>query len=179
MKTKLVYIFFVLLTFAGLNNSFAQNGKNKLLITQKGDTIPEPLGYVNDFEKIFNANEIQTLTSIIKDFEAKTGIQIAILTTDTSMVTSERFENFVVAVGNKWGVGKKDENNGIVIGFSKGYRKIRISNGYGIEKLISDKETKGIIEDHFIPYFKQNEYYQGTFEGLKSLIELLKTKLDK
>jgi len=179
MKIKLTYICCLLLTFAGLNNSYAQNGKTKLLITQKGDTIPEPLGYVNDFEKIFTANEIQTLTGKIKDFEAETGIQIAILTTDTSLVTSERFENFVVAVGNKWGVGKKDENNGIVIGFSKGYRKIRISNGYGIEKLISDKETKGIIEDHFIPYFKKNEYYQGTLEGLKSIIELLKTKLGK
>jgi len=179
MKIKLIYISCVLLTFVGIKNSFAQSNINKQLIAQKRDTIPQPIGYVSDFEKIFSANEVETLTTLIKDFEVKAGIQIAILTADSSMVESERFESYVVAVGNKWGVGDQYGKKGIVIGFSRGQRQISISNGHGIERLISDKETKEVIQGHLIPYFKKNEYYQGTLEALKSLIELLNTKLVK
>jgi uncharacterized protein len=55
---------------------------------------------------------------------------------------------------------------------------MRIENGYGIEKLITNSETSNIIYSVFIPYFKKNKYYDGTFNDMLKLIELLNTKLN-
>jgi uncharacterized protein len=66
---------------------------------------------------------------------------------------------------------KKNKNNGIVIGLSKGHRTIRISNGYGIEPILSDKETKKIIDEIIIPEFKNERYYEGIRKGILKIIE--------
>jgi uncharacterized protein len=79
-------------------------------------------------------------------------------------------------ISNTWGVGVKGKDNGILIGISNGYRRMRIQNGYGIEKIISDEETKEIIDKYFIPYFKNGDYYSGTLTGLTRLIALLNSK---
>ena len=93
------------------------------------------------------------------------------------MASTEQFDGFVLHIHETLGVGKKDKDNGIVIGISKSLRKMRISNGSGIEKLLSDEQTKLIIDTQFIPFFKQSDYYNGTLNGLEYLIDRLKTTL--
>lgn len=136
--------------------------------------IPKPIGYVSDFERIFSIDEVTFLDSVIKDFENKTTIQIAIISIDTSMVSIDKFEDYTLQILRTWGVGQKDKNNGILIGISMGYRRIRIQNGYGIEKILSNEETKQIIDSNFIPNFKKGEMYNGTFLGLKAIMDKLK-----
>jgi uncharacterized protein len=99
-----------------------------------------------------------------------TTIEIAIVTLDTSCTTAEAFNDLALHIANTWGVGKKDKNNGVTICISKGYRKIRICNGYGIEKLINDAETKQIVDSYFIAAFKKGDYYNGTLEGLLAIM---------
>lgn len=79
-------------------------------------------------------------------------------------------------IAQTWKIGKAEKDNGILIGISKGYRRIRIQNGNGIEKIITDEETKKIIENYFIPEFKKGEYYKGTLNGLREIINVLKSK---
>jgi len=137
------------------------------------DTIPRPIGYVNDFEHLFTADESGFLDSIIGHFERKTTIQIALVTIDTTMTSREDFDNFVVRIGKVWAVGQKEKRNGIVIGISRGYRKMRIEKDYGIEKLLSNSETKMIIDTAFIPSFRKSKYFDGTLNGLQTLIRRL------
>jgi len=57
-----------------------------------------------------------------------------------------------------------------------GYHKMTIRNGYGIEKILSDSETKEIIDNAFIPSFRKDEYYQGTLNGLNKLMDILRKR---
>ncbi|MFI5188005.1 MAG: TPM domain-containing protein [Chitinophagales bacterium] len=141
--------------------------------TTKDTTIPKPIGSINDFEKIYTAEEIDTLGSLIADFEKRTTIQISIITIDTTMIKKEELDSWTLKVMNRWGVGRKDKNNGILIAISKGYRRIRIQNGYGIEKILSTQETKDIIDKDFIPFFKDTKYFEGTRNGLQALMKKL------
>jgi uncharacterized protein len=168
MRIKTRYILSIFLAVICFTTTFAQGDKE--------DRIPSSIGRINDFEKVFSIKEVKVLDSIVNDFKSRTEIQFAIITIDSTMTTSDYFEGYVGEVGNTWNVGGI-ERNGIVIGFSKNYKKIRIANGRGIEKLISDKETSEIIEKNFIPYFKKGEYYKGFIDGLTALINLLKTKI--
>lgn len=139
--------------------------------------LPSPSGYVNDFENIFSENEESILDSLIAAFEATTTIEIALVTLDSSATARDNFDDLTLQIANQWGVGKKAENNGILIGISKGHRRIRIQNGYGIEKILSDEETKKIIEEYFIPEFKATNFYQGTLKGLNEMMRVLKDKI--
>lgn len=133
--------------------------------------VIKPLGWTSDYEKIFTKEQINELDSIIADFEKQSSNEIAIISIDSSWTTIEKFDNLTISIGEFWGVGKKDINNGIVIGISKGLRKIRISNGYGIEEKLTDEETKKIINDIIIPYFKKGMYFEGIKKGLSSIMQ--------
>lgn len=167
---------FALIFFSACGNKAVTENHQKKVIT---DSIPKSNGPINDFEHIFSPEENYTLLHLVGDFETQTGIEIGIATFDSRFVSSERFNDFTLEVGNKWGVGKKGENNGIFIAFSKAHRQIRINNGYGIEKLISNEETKEIMDKFFITNFKKGEYFNGTYIGTKELMKLLKSKLKK
>lgn len=140
------------------------------------DSIPKPHGYVNDYENIYTDREEAILDSLIRAFESKTTIQIAVITFDTTMTTRDSLDAMTLQIGNAWGVGQKDKNNGVTIGISRGYRRITIRNGYGIEKILSNEETKLIIDTAFIPEFREGRFFDGTYIGLIQLMSILEQR---
>lgn len=141
------------------------------------DSLPKQNGRINDYEGLYEKEEELALDSLIRIFKSETGIEIVILTLDTINSDKDNFDQLTLRIANHWAVGEKGKYNGILIGISRGHRKIRINNGAGIVELISDAETKAIIYNYFIPYFKTEQYYDGTFTGLTELIKHLKRKL--
>jgi uncharacterized protein len=137
----------------------------------------KPNGWITDWEFLFTDSEKLQLDSIILKFEKETTIQIAIVVVDTIQLrTKDKFDEFALFLANNWGVGQKGKDNGILVAISSRYRRIRICNGYGIEKCLSDSETKLIIDEDFIPYFKKGKYFDGTLNGLNKLINILRIK---
>ncbi|HEY6899624.1 MAG TPA: TPM domain-containing protein [Puia sp.] len=137
------------------------------------DTIPRPVGYVSDFEHLFTPGQVDTLDELLHAYEKRTTIEIAIITVDSSLTKSADFDFFVPMTMEAWGVGKKETKNGVMIGVSRMFRKIRIQNGAGIEKVMPNADTKKIIAEAFIPFFKKGQYYEGVLNGLKTLMQRL------
>ena len=82
--------------------------------------------------------------------------------------------DFAYQLGEKWGVGTK-ENNGIVIlikpkNETKG--EVFISVGYGLEQYVPDAMAKRIIENQMIPHFKNNDYFTAVDNAINSIIKL-------
>ena len=71
------------------------------------DSIPQPLGYVNDYENILTDDEEQVIDSLIKDFQQRTTIQIAFITLDTTMTTPENFDEYTLNIARTWAWEKK------------------------------------------------------------------------
>ena len=136
--------------------------------------IPPARGYVNDFVRLFTTGEVTSLDSLVSAYERKTTVEIAVATVDSAMVKGADFEDYTLVMTRKWGVGKKEKNNGILIVISPDLRRIRIQNGYGIEKILSDAETKYIIDNSFIPKFKEGKYFEGTRDGIIAIMNKLK-----
>ncbi len=187
MKLKLLFPLFFLFLVTNLN---AQNTeiveKDSLRIKSielfrdiYWNNLPKPVSWTNDYENLFSEIEQTKLDSIISKFEKETSIEISIVTIDTIKTAKEKFDDLTLHIAQTWQIGKAEKGNGILIGISKGYRRIRIQNGNGIEKIITDEETKKIIENYFVPEFKKGEYYYGTLNGLCEIIRLLKYKTEK
>jgi hypothetical protein len=106
-------------------------------------------------------------------YEKKTTVEFSIATIDSSMLGPIDFEPYTLLMLRTWGVGKKEKNNGILIVLAPDSRRIRIQNGYGIEKFLTNEQTKEIIDTTFIPYFKKGKFYNGTKEGILAIISML------
>jgi len=117
------------------------------------DTIPRPIGYTNDFEHLFTPGQIDTLDNLLHEYQRRTTIEIAVLTADSSLTMSGNFDFFTLKTMSAWRIGKKESDNGILISISRSFRKIRIQNGSGIEKVLPNADTKKIIDESFIPFF--------------------------
>src|SRR5690554_8011853 len=76
--------------------------------------------------------------------------------------------------GQKWGIGQKGEDNGIVITLARDDRKVDINTGYGIEYRITDLMAERIINRIMIPEFKTENYYAGLDKGSDAIFAALK-----
>lgn len=131
---------------------------------------------VNDLENLFNQTEAEKLQELLIDFKKQTGIEISIFTIGSEFTNKENFEKFTLSLTNfsTSNVGRK-----MNINISKEFRRIRIHNSEELIKLISDEETKSKVDSFFVSSFKEGKYFEGTFFGVKSLIELMDSKLQK
>lgn len=86
------------------------------------------------------------------------------------MLGNLTIESYALDMLRLWGVGDKKKNNGILVVIAPDIHRMRVENAYGIEKYLSNGETKQIIDTVFIPHFKENEFFLGTKDGILSLI---------
>ena len=140
----------------------------------KADTLLKPSGYVNDFEDLFTDEQERYLERLIADYEKQSTNEIVIVTLSPYMAYDVDFDKYALYLLNKWGVGKKGKNNGILIAISEGLKRMRIQNGYGIEAVLSDQQTKQIIDQLFIPRFKRGDYYKGVLDGVTEIMKIVR-----
>lgn len=101
-----------------------------LLSVVYGFTIPDYEGYVTDKVGVFSETEKSDLNAQIQAIEKATSIEIAVLVVPT---VDDDINLAAVDVGNKRGVGKKGENNGLVVLIAVDDRKWSLQVGYGLE----------------------------------------------
>jgi uncharacterized protein len=136
--------------------------------------VPPAKGFINDYVQLFSNEQISALDSLVSRFEKETTVEIGVGIIDSAMVKADDFDDYTLVMLRVWGVGKKEKDNGVLIVISPHLRRMRIQNGTGIEKVLSDDETKYIIENFFIPGFRQDKYFEGTRDGIIAIIDKLK-----
>ncbi len=141
---------------------------------------PSPEKLVNNLSKEFpnflSQTEVNALENKLEQFSNETSNQIAIVIID-DLKGYEPWD-FATRLGDKWGIGTKENNNGIVILIKptggQGNRKNHIAVGYGLEGAIPDLATTKIQETELIPYFKQGKFYEGLDKTTDVLMSLAK-----
>jgi uncharacterized protein len=157
MRNKIVFIIFLIIGF--ISFSFGQ-------IT----SFPKPVGFVNDFEKILNQEEVTKLESLLLNYEKHTTNEIVIIT--ISEIGNENdFDAYALRLAQNWAVGKKGKDNGLVLVISNQLRRIRICTGTGTEKILTDKICETILQEKILPNFKNDEMYLGIENGVNAFIE--------
>ena len=143
------------------------------------DTLPAAIGWVNDFEGLYDKSQEDSLESIIQHFEKKTTIEIAIVSVDSNMVASDQFNEFTYRLLKIWGIGKITRSNGMVICICKDYKTIFISSDFGLDNYLDDYDKYKIVNKNVLPYFKKNNYFIGTLSGLNAILNKINRKWSK
>lgn len=133
--------------------------------------LPKPVGYVNDFADVLTEGEERTLEAMLKTYEEKSTIEIAVVTIKS--LNGIPVEQYTVQLAETWGVGKKNKDNGIVILNSIGDREWRVEVGYGLEEFITDGYAGNIGDNYLTPNLKNGNY----FEAYKQTVEQIMFRL--
>lgn len=122
-------------------------------------TLPDLSSPVMDLGNFLNAQESENLSEIIREIKAQNGPQIVILT--VSDLQGYPIEEFSIRLAEKWQLGSKDKDDGLLIIISKAERAVRIEVGNGIEGEITDYYTSEYTRDIFPSFFRQGQFYDG------------------
>jgi uncharacterized protein len=120
---------------------------------------PNPPRLVNDLTNTLTESQKQALEQKLYLYDDSTSNQLAVVIIPSAGTNS--LEDMALDILREWGVGSKENNNGIVILVAKNDRKIRIETGSGLEGVITDLTAKTIIDNSITPNFREGNYYRG------------------
>lgn len=133
--------------------------------------VPAPTQFlVNDFAGLLNRQEVVALGQKLRDYAAETSTQIVVVT-ETSLEGDDAFE-YTQRLATAWGIGGRENNNGVLIYVAKDDRQVRIQTGYGTEGFLPDVTAKRIIEGIITPAFRQGRYYDGLNRATDAIMDL-------
>lgn len=158
---------FLLLFFIALVNVFGQTPDQLLKMK------PEKR-LVHDYAHIFDAYQLNDLERKLVAYNDSTSTQMTVITIQS--LEGYPLETLASDLGERWGVGQKGEDNGIVILMSLQDRKITIRTGYGVQVHLTPSLGKQIIDQRIIPSFKQGDYAGGIDKGVDDVFKVLTGK---
>jgi len=136
---------------------------------------PNPPRLVNDFAHVLNQKEYNSLEGSLEQFARQTSTQILVVTVDD--LDGYAPGDYAQRLGEKWGAGQKEKDNGIVIllkpkkGTSKG--QVFVATGYGLEGVLPDAIVNStVVDNEMIPRFKKNDYYGGLVSGIRVIEDI-------
>lgn len=134
-------------------------------------SFPALTGRVVDDAGILSSSTRETLTSLLAEHERQTRNQVVVVTLRSLQGTT--IEQYGYQLGRAWGIGVKGKNNGALLIVSPSTHDVRIEVGYGLEGVLTDAQSKLIIENVMLPSFRKGDYDGGVLNGTITLLEVL------
>ena len=130
--------------------------------------VPFLSGRVNDHANLMSPAARESLEAKLKEFEARTGHQVAVLTLDS--LDGAALEDYTLKVSRTWQLGRKGVNDGVLFLISKNDRKLRIEVGHGLEGELPDALAGRIVRDVVVPRFKTGDFEGGIAAGADAIV---------
>ena len=135
-------------------------------------SIPNPRTrdgtWVTDMPGALRAETVARLNSTIGDLERTNGAEMAVVVVKS--LDGLSVEEAAVKLFELWGIGKKSKDNGLLLLWSTGDRRVRVEVGYGLEGTLPDGKVGAILDTYVIPKFKAGDFDQGLIDGVDALV---------
>lgn len=127
---------------------------------------------VVDVAKVLTTNEKAHLTGQLRALYDERLAQAALVIVPST--EGVPIFDYAMALANRWQLGNKDTDEGLLIVVAINDRKLHILTGYGLEGVLPDAVVKRIIRDDITPSFKTGQYAQGLSTAIGSIGERLR-----
>ena len=127
--------------------------------------------YVNDYAKLLPEDVEGRVVAALTALRNDTGVEATVLTLPTrgGFTPAPSIEAFATGLFNHWGIGDAGRNDGILIMVLREDREMRIELGSGYPRAF-DREAQDIIDDVFLPAFRDEAYARGIEAGTRAVI---------
>ncbi len=133
---------------------------------------PKPDRYFNDYAGVTTGTTAQQLNDHLAQFERDTSTQV-VVAVYPRMQTDSDVADYTRRVAQSWGVGQKENNNGVVLFVFVQDRKMFIQTGYGAEGALPDATAFDITERYIKPQFRSGNYDRGLTIGVTMICQAL------
>lgn len=127
-------------------------------------------GRVTDAAGMLNAEQVDALDHFLAAFEQRTQHQMVVVTVPA--LGGRDITRYTRDLANRWAIGRKGEDDGIVVLLALEERGVRIAVGYGLEAVLTDSVCSQVIETHMLPRFREARYYDGLMDGITELARI-------
>ena len=138
-------------------------------------SIPPLRTRVTDEVGMLTPAQQQQLESALARYETRTGSQIAVLI--VASTEPEAIEQYGIRVADDWKLGRVGIDDGVLLIVAKdnpkALRRLRIEAGRGVQGVLTDAQSKRILEDTIAPYFRRQDWYGGLHAGVGAIEVLL------
>ena len=143
------------------------------LAAERVSTLPAPTGYVNDFAGVLSPSVRQSVEDLCLQVDRQAHAQIAVVTINT-IDDDVSIEEFSTALQEKWKVGAKGTDRGVLMLFVMKPRRGRIEVGYGLEGILNDAKV-GDIGRSMVPAAAQGDYNTAIPLGVRQVAQVIAT----
>lgn len=127
--------------------------------------------FVSDPDNILSQSARDSINVMAMRLEMTTGIETAVVMLPT--IGDADIFDFSHNLFRRWGIGKKNRDNGFLVVFVMDQHKVRFTTGYGIEGIMTDAMSKRIQMQQMVPRFKQGDWDGGMVAGVKMSAKVL------
>jgi len=131
--------------------------------------LPMPRHYVEDYANVVDGSTERALNGILQELEQKTGVQYIVLTVETT--SGAAIEQYSIELAEKWKLGQKGKDNGVLFTVAIRDRKYRFEVGYGLEGFLTDQFCGRVGREVLRPYMKRGDYSQGIYQANLRVIQ--------
>lgn len=128
--------------------------------------------YVTDPSAILSTAARDSINLMLGQLEKGSGIEVAVVMLPS--IGNDDIFDFAHNLFRKWGIGKKKENNGLLVLFVMDQHKVRFTTGYGLEGALTDALSKRIQMNEMVPAFKEGKWDEGMVKGVRATVAILK-----
>jgi len=144
-----------------------------VMTAESVNTLPAPTGYVSDFAGVLTPSTKTNLENLCTQVDRQAQAQIAVVTVKT-LDGDQSIEEFATALEDKWKVGKKGTDRGVLVLFVMNPRKYRIEVGYGLEGILNDAKV-GDIGRTMVAAASQGDFNTAIPLGVQQIARIIAT----
>lgn len=115
----------------------------------------KPTDCVNDFAGVLSPATVTQLQEMCRQVLDKAQASVVVVTIKST--DGEDIFNYSVALYQKWGIGQKGKDRGVLILLAVQDRKYFINVGYGLEPILPDGKVGGFGREA-VPYLQRTDY---------------------
>ena len=120
---------------------------------------PTPTQWFTDEAGLISASDGAALNEKLRAFEQSSGAQFIIYIFKS--LDGDPLEDFTIRCAEKWKVGNKKYDNGLILFVFVQERKFRIEVGYGLEGAVTDAFSSDVLRNYLTPHFRQGDFAGG------------------
>jgi uncharacterized protein len=124
-------------------------------------------GRVVDAAQIIDAAAEDGITRKLAALEKTTGRQLVVVSLPS--LGGNEIADVSLCLGNRWGVGREAEDDGVLLVVAPNERQVRIEVGLGLEAALTDGEAMRALDTAVLPAFGEGRYAEGIRAGVDAI----------
>jgi uncharacterized protein len=128
-------------------------------------------GYAFDFANAMSAQERQAIENVLLELEQRTGAQVKVVA--LASLEGGQIEDMANRLFERWGIGRKGRDNGVLLLAAMKERRVRIEVGYGLEGALPDARAGRILDQSVLPAFRRGQSGAGLVAGAQAIADVI------